>query len=340
MSNCITFCCTTPAFVLSCRKKEGPTWPTWKHCGSTWDKTCGGPAPRPALPAGGGPAPGGEPPHLHLLRDRPHRPQRLRPVPPGPAVRLPHGGLSEVTCPRRGDFFCWLSLSSGFFPPSALPSALPPPPLPLPWCSEEVPPPQREGDLLFFQKGGAMWPSPPFCIPQRDFPARRGYAQILAGRGLVPLLFPAICPPPCPPSRCCGVPKWCPHRSGRGIFYFFKRGSGHRPPFASPRGTFLPGGAMRKFWRGGGLSALFPAICPPPTPSRCCGVPKRYPRRKGEFSRPVWACEKARKQMLPGFCVTPNSRSSSSPSAGSCGRCAPPWGRCPGSTAPGRPCRR
>lgn len=52
MSNCITFCCTTPAFVLSCRKKEGPTWPTLRPCGSTWDKTCGGPAPRPGSPSG------------------------------------------------------------------------------------------------------------------------------------------------------------------------------------------------------------------------------------------------------------------------------------------------
>lgn len=86
-----------------------------------------------------------------------------------------------MTCPRRGDFFCWLSLSSSFFPPSALPSALPPTPLPLLWCAEEVTSPQREGDFLFFQKGDDV----------------------------------AIA-----------------------------------PPFASPRGIFLPGGAMRKFWRG------------------------------------------------------------------------------------------
>ena len=243
--------------------------------------------------------------------------------------------------------------------------------------------PRRSGRgiFLFFQKGDDVAIAP-FCIPQRDFPARRGYAQILAGRGLVPLLFPAICPPPLPPSRCCGVPKWCPHRSGRGIFYFFKRGSGQRPPFASPRGTFLPGGAMRKFWRGGGSSRSFfpPSPLPPtPLPLLWCSEEVPPPQREGDFfvfskggrcgHRPPFASprgtflpggamrkfwrggtwffhfpclgmQKARKPMLPGFCVTPNSRSSSSPSAGSCGRCAPPWGRCPGSTAPGRPCRR
>ncbi len=60
--------------------------------------------------------------------------------------------------------------SRSFFPPSAHPPA----PLPLLWYAEEVTSPQREGDCLFFQKG--EWPPSPFCIPQRDFPARRGYA--------------------------------------------------------------------------------------------------------------------------------------------------------------------
>ena len=65
-----------------------------------------------------------------------------------------------------------------------------------PICPPPYPPPAavvcRRGDLTaagggffcFFKKG-TMWPSSPFCIPQRDFPARRGYVQILAGQILV-----------------------------------------------------------------------------------------------------------------------------------------------------------
>ena len=203
-----------------------------------------------------------------------------------------------------------LSLSfSQLFPPSALPSALP---LPPPRCCgvpKRYPRRSGRGIFLFFQKG--EWPPSPFCIPPEGFSCPAGAMRKFWRAGARPAPFPRHLPP-LPPSRCCGVPKRYLRRSGRGIFYFFKRGSGHRPPFASPRGTFLPGGAMRKFWRGGTLFFHFP----------CLGM------------------QKAREQMLPGFCVTPDSRSSSSPSAGSCGRCAPPWGRCPGSTAPGRPCRR
>lgn len=80
-----------------------------------------------------------------------------------------------MTCPRRGggSFFRCPSLSPSFS--RHLPSHLPSPyPLPLLWCAEVVPSPQREGDFLFFQKG--EWPPSPFCIPQRDFPARRSYA--------------------------------------------------------------------------------------------------------------------------------------------------------------------
>lgn len=178
-----------------------------------------------------------------------------------------------MTWPRRdrGIFF---SLSPSFaqlFSAICPPICLPPLP-PSRCCGMPKRYPRRSGrGIFYFFERGAIWPSPPFCIPQRDFPARRGHAQILAGWGLVPLLFPPSAHPPAP-SRCCGVPKRCPRRSGRGIFYFFKRGSGHRPPFASPRGTFLPGGAMRKFWRGGTF-----------------------------FHLSSLGMRKARKQMLPGF---------------------------------------
>lgn len=163
---------------------------------------------------------------------------------------------------------------------------------------------------MFFQKGDDV-AIVPLLHPPEGLSCPAGPCANFGGAGARPAPFSRHLPTPLPPSRCRGVPKRYPRRSGRGIFYFFKRGSGHRPPFASPRGIFLPGGAMRKFWRGGTF-----------------------------FHMPSLGMRKAREQMLPGFCVTPDSRSSSSPSAGSCGRCAPPWGRCPGSTAPGRPCRR
>ena len=65
-----------------------------------------------------------------------------------------------------------------------------------PICPPPCPPPAavvcRRGDLtaagggfFCFFKRGTMWPSSPFCIPQRDFPARRGYVQILAGQILL-----------------------------------------------------------------------------------------------------------------------------------------------------------
>lgn len=231
------------------------------------------------------------------------------------------------------------------------------------------------------------------CLPAgRFFLLAFSFAQLFPPSALPSAL-------PLPPPAAVVFRRGTPAAAGGGSFIFSKGGRcGHRPPFASPRGTFLPGGAMRKFWRGGGSSRSFfppsahplpppaavvcrsgaltaagggffifskggvatvPLLHPPegfscpagpcanfgglgarPAPFRCCGVPKRYPRRKGELCLPCLGMRKARKQMLPGFCVTPNSRSSSSPSAGSCGRCAPPWGRCPGSTAPGRPCRR
>ena len=216
-----------------------------------------------------------------------------------------------MTCPPAGQFFLLAFSFVRFFPAICPPICPPPPPLPLLWCAEVVPSPQREGVFFIFSKGGRCGHRPPFASPRGIFLPGGAMRKFWRGGGSSRSFFPPSPLPPAP-SRCCGVPKWCPHRSGRGIFYFFKRGSGHRPPFASPRGTFLPDAAMRKFWRG---RTLF-------------------------FHLPCLGMRKAREQMLPGFCVTPNSRSSSSPSAGSCGRCAPPWGRCPGSTAPGRPCRR
>lgn len=83
-----------------------------------------------------------------------------------------------MTCLPAGRVFLLASLSPNFS--RHLPT---PYPLPLLWCAEVVPSPQREGDFLFFQKG--EWPPSPFCIPQRDFPARRGHAQILEGRDFV-----------------------------------------------------------------------------------------------------------------------------------------------------------
>ena len=215
-----------------------------------------------------------------------------------------------MTCPPAGRFFLLAFSFVRFFPAICPPICPPPAPLPLLWCSEEVPPPQREGDLLFFQKGGDVAIAP-LLHPPEGLSCPAGLCANFGGAGARPAPFPAICPPPCPlPLLWCAEVVPSPQREGD--FLFFQKGEWPSPPFASPRGTFLPGGAMRKFWRDGTLFFHFP----------CLGM------------------RKARKQMLPGFCVTPNSRSSSSPSAGSCGRCAPPWGRCPGSTAPGRPCRR
>ena len=224
-----------------------------------------------------------------------HRP----PFAPPRGIFLPGGAMRKFW---RGG-----GSSRSFFPPSAHP--LPPPAAVV--CRSGALTAAGGGFFCFFKRG-TMWPSPPFASPRGTFLPGGAMRKFWRGGGSCRSFFPPSAHP-LPPPAAVVFRRGAPAAAGGGSFIFSKGGRcGHRPPFASPRGIFLPGGAMRKFWRGG--TWFFHLPCP--------------------------GMRKARKPMLPGFCVTPNSRSSSSPSAGSCGRCAPPWGRCPGSTAPGRPCRR
>ena len=217
-----------------------------------------------------------------------------------------------MTCPRRGgSLFPLAPLLPNFSRhlPSHLPSPCPPPAAVV--CRSGAPAAAGGGSFIF-SKGGRCGHRPPFAPPRGIFLPGGAMRKFWRGGGSSRSFFPPSAHP-LPPPAAVVFRRGAPAAAGGGSFIFSKGGRcGHRPPFASPRGIFLPGGAMRKFWRGG--TWFFHLPCP--------------------------GMRKARKPMLPGFCVTPNSRSSSSPSAGSCGRCAPPWGRCPGSTAPGRPCRR
>lgn len=169
-----------------------------------------------------------------------------------------------MTCPRRGgSLFPLAPLLPNFS--RHLPSPCPPPAAVV--CRRGTLAAAGGGFFCFFKRG-TMWPSPPFASPRGTFLPGGAMRKFWRGGGSCRSFFPPSAHP-LPPPAAVVFRRGAPAAAGGGSFIFSKGGRcGHRPPFASPRGIFLPGGAMRKFWRAGGSSRPLPLLwCSEEVPS-------------------------------------------------------------------------